>query len=111
MPFREWFPHNPAVAPLARDIELLTASIKHLEKRIMSALDDLTAKVAAVKTVEDSAVTLIQGLRDQLAAIATAPTPQQIQDIITQLDANTTPLANAVAQGTSAPTAPAAPTA
>lgn len=109
MPFREWFPHNPAVAPLERDIDRLSASIhlalKHLEHKLMSALDDLAAKVAAVKTVEDSAVALIQGLRDQLASIATAPTPEQIQGIIAQLDANTVPLANAVASNTAAPTA------
>lgn len=103
--FREWFPHNPAVAPLERDLQYILASIHRLEKLIMSAFDDLTAKVAAVKTVEDSAVTLIQGLRDQLAAIASAPTPAQIQGLIAQLDANTVPLSNAVASGTTAPPA------
>ena len=103
MPFREWFPHSPDVAPLVRDIDRLHASIIRMERRIMSALEDLTAKVAAVKTVEDSAVTLIQGLRDQLAAVASAPTPQQIQDIIGQLDANTAPLAAAVSANTPPP--------
>lgn len=105
MPFREWFPHNPASAPLERDLQHILASIHRLEKFIMSAFDDLTAKVAAVKTVEDSAVTLIQGLRDQLAAIASAPTPEQIQGLIAQLDANTVPLSNAVASNTPAPPA------
>lgn len=103
MPFREWFPQHPDIVPLAREIQALTASIHRLEKFIMSAFDDLTAKVAAVKTVEDSAVALIQGLRDQLAAIASAPTTDQINGLIAQLDANTTPLANAVASGTTAP--------
>lgn len=103
MPFREWFPHNPAVAPLERDMQRILASITRLEHKLMSALDDLAAKVAAVKTVEDSAVALIQGLRDQLVSIATAPTPEQIQGIIAQLDANTVPLANAVAANTPAP--------
>ena len=105
MPFWEWHPPSTAPASLEREMQHILASINRLEKLIMSAFDDLTAKVAAVKTVEDSAVTLIQGLRDQLASIASAPTPQQINDLISQLDANTVPLSNAVATGTNAPPA------
>lgn len=39
----------------------------------MAALDDLTAQVAANTTVEQSAITLIQGLAAQLAAAGTDP--------------------------------------
>lgn len=69
MPFREWFPHSPDVAPLARDIEHLHASLtnelKHLEHRIMSALDDLKA---ALTDLVNEAVTDLEALIAKLAA-------------------------------------------
>ena len=43
MPFREWFPPNHDLAPLARDVEALHASLKHLEHRIMSAIAEVSS--------------------------------------------------------------------
>lgn len=74
---------------------------------IMSALDDLKAAVAATATVEASAVTLIQGIAQQLAeALANQANPDAaLVDLTTQLKANADALAAAVTANT-----PAAPT-
>ncbi|WP_429565729.1 hypothetical protein [Paraburkholderia sp. MM6662-R1] len=65
----------------------------------MSALDDLKAEVAATITVEQSAVTLIQGIAAQLqAALAAAANPDPaIVDLTNQLTASASALAAAVA--------------
>ena len=63
----------------------------------MATLDDLVTDVAAQATVVDSVVTLLQGLRDQLAAAVAANDPAKVQAVITALDANTAKLTAAVA--------------
>jgi hypothetical protein len=76
--------------------------------QIMSALDDLKAEVAATLTVEQSAVTLIQGIAAQLvAALANQTNPDSaLVDLTTQLKTNADALAAAVTANT--PAAPAA---
>ena len=66
---------------------------------IMSALDDLKAQVAATVTVEQSAVTLIQGIAAQLeAALANSASPDPaIADLTAQLKTGADALAAAVA--------------
>lgn len=78
---------------------------------LMIDTTQLEAKVTAAETVEASAVTLIQGISQQLkdlaAQVANEPAVQQkINDMAAGLDASTTPLATAVTANT-----PAAPTA
>ncbi|WP_236674308.1 hypothetical protein [Paraburkholderia hospita] len=75
----------------------------------MSALDDLKAEVAATLTVEQSAVTLIQGIAAQLAAaLANQTNPDSaLVDLTNQLTASADALAAAVAANT--PAAPPAP--
>ncbi|AXF04782.1 hypothetical protein CUJ88_41175 [Paraburkholderia hospita] len=77
--------------------------------QIMSALDDLKAEVAATLTVEQSAVTLIQGIAAQLAAaLANQTNPDSaLVDLTNQLTASADALAAAVAANT--PAAPPAP--
>lgn len=58
-------------------------------------LDDLTAEVAATKTVVDSAVVLIQGLRQQIIDAGTDPVA--LQALTESLKATETALATAVA--------------
>jgi hypothetical protein len=65
-------------------------------------LADLTAAVAADQTVEGSAVTLIQGLATQLAALPSTPA---LEALVTQLNQNATTLAAAVAANTPAASA------
>jgi len=69
---------------------------------IMSALDDLQAQVQKNTDVEDSAVTLIQGIAAQLAAAIAANDPAKIQALQTQLAAHADALAAAVTANTPA---------
>jgi hypothetical protein len=69
---------------------------------IMSALTDLQAEVAATLTVEQSAITLIQGIATQLAAALanqTNPDPALV-DLTNQLTASASALAAAVTANT-----------
>jgi hypothetical protein len=97
----------------------IVREILQLVRHQMSALEDLKAEVAAVKTTEESAITLINGiaqqLRDALAANAGAGggiSEADATQIIMGLEADRAGLAKAVTDntsGTPAVTAPAAP--
>lgn len=76
-------------------------------KQIMAALDNLTAAVAADTTIDQSAATLIAGLKTALdAAIATLPTDDgaALQALSDQLGANQANLQAAITANT--PVAP-----
>jgi hypothetical protein len=92
----------PTTAPGQAD--QLTQIITLLEK-LMTAMTDLQAAVAAEDTVIASAITLLNGLAAQLAAAGTdqAALTALHNDIVTQ----TAALANAVTANT--PAAPPAP--
>lgn len=107
MPFREWYQPNPALAPLERELQSIHASIHRLETRLMSALDDLTAQVAANKTVIDSAIALINGIAARITAAGTDPAA--LAALTSSLKDEDSQLAAAVASNTPPP--PAAPTA
>ncbi len=66
----------------------------------MATLKDLQDAVAAEDTVIDSAVTLIQGLAAQIAALA--PTQAAIDALAADVKAKSDALAAAVAAGTPA---------
>jgi hypothetical protein len=87
----------------------LLSSLKALKTQgdlLMSKIDDLTAAVAAEKTVEDSAVTLLQGLSAQLSAALASTTPDTaVQAVIDSINANATGLASAVTANTPTPAA------
>ena len=74
----------------------------------MSALDDLKAEVAATISVEQSAITLIQGIAQQLQdALANAGVSDPaLIDLTTQLKSNADALAAAVSANTPAAPAP-----
>jgi tRNA A37 threonylcarbamoyladenosine dehydratase len=74
---------------------------------IMSAIDDLTTQVAANTTVEQSAITLIQGLADALKAAGTDPV--KLAALATQLKTSQTALAAAITANTPAAPPPPAP--
>ena len=76
------------------------------EKQMSAEFDALVAQVAQQTTVEQSAITLIQGLAAQIAALGSAPTPAQITALTQSLNASATSLAAAVAQNTQAQNAP-----
>jgi len=77
--------------------------------RIMALLDNLNAAVARETTVEQSAITLIQGIAKQLADLiaksGNTVDPAELQKIVDGMNANQDALAAAVTANT-----PAAPT-
>jgi len=84
--------------------QILLAIYKRLEK-IMSALDDLTAAVASETTVNQSAITLLNGISAQItAAVAAAQAGDMapLSGLAAQITANTTALAAAVTANTPA---------
>lgn len=94
---------------LAR-IERLLVHITGKTEIEMTALTDLQAQVAANESVEQSAITLIQGLKTELdAAIASAPTDDgaALQALSATLATDDAALAAAITANT--PAAPPAP--
>lgn len=88
---------------LLRHINRKLDLIIRTQEKIMSAIDDLAADVAAEDNVIDSAVALINGFAAQLAAAGVDPT--KLAALRADIQARTQALAAAVAAGT-----PAAPT-
>jgi hypothetical protein len=74
------------------------------ENKLMATVADIQAAVAAEKTVEDSAVTLLQQLTTLLKDAVAANDPVALQAVVDSLTANSAALASAVTANT-----PAAP--
>lgn len=85
---------------------LLSLLVKQGEK-IMADLTQLQADVAAETTVTQSAITLLQGLKQQLEAAGTDP--QKLADLSASIEANTKALSDAITSNTPAATAPETP--
>jgi hypothetical protein len=98
------------LASLAR-IERRVAGLNIEGEIIMSALDDLTAAVTAETTVDQSAVTLLQGLKTQLDAAIASNDPAKLSALSSQLGASTAALSAAIAANTPAAAPVPAPTA
>jgi len=91
---------------------LIIDLLSDIRNRLMSLQDDftaLTAKVAAVQSVDQSAIVLLQGLKAQLDALAAQPTitSADVQALSAQLDTSNNALAAAVTANT--PAAPPSP--
>jgi ABC-type transporter Mla subunit MlaD len=96
--------HQDPDTRLDRILEAVTSLV--LKGDVMSqALDSLATQVEQLKTVEQSAVTLIKGLADQLTAIK--DDPAKIEALAAELKSTSEDLAAAVAANT--PAAPPAP--
>lgn len=91
----------------ARHIAAHIGYLNQQMETLMSELDTLTASVQAELTVEDSAITLIKGLSQQIAAAGTDPAA--LTALTQQLDAKAAELSAAVSAATPAPAAPPAP--
>lgn len=74
--------------------------IINLEKRLMSALTDLQAQVAAEDTVIASAITLLNGLKAALDAAIASGDPAALAALSADITAQTTALSAAVATNT-----------
>lgn len=69
------------------------------ENMIMAKLDDLEREVAETEGAVDSAITLIKGLRDEIAQAGTDPA--KLADLVNRLDKKQQALAEAVAENPS----------
>lgn len=82
--------------------------LQQMEKRLMASIEDLKAAVARETAVEDSVVTLLNGISQQLKDLKAAPPafggqgidPAALDEIIAGLDANTAKLGAAVTANT-----------
>jgi hypothetical protein len=68
--------------------------------KIMSALSDLQDKVAALKTVGDSAIALLNGLKAALDAAIASNDPAALQALSDSIGSETDALAAAVSANT-----------
>lgn len=91
---------------LMQYIRFITAKVMKMTQQ----LDDLTREVSETKDVQQSAVTLLEGLKTQLdeaiAANQGGDNGAALAELSTQLDTSTNALAAAVARGGSAAPAP-----
>jgi hypothetical protein len=95
--------------PDLRDLIYLLHKVLQNQEIILAQIDDLKAAVANDTTVEQSAITLLQGLSTQLsAALAGANSSADVQAVIDSINANASTLAAAVAANTPA-SVPATP--
>ena len=85
------------------------ATLIHQGKSIMSALQKLIAEVAETKAVNESAVTLLQGLKVKLDEAIASGDPAMLEQLAADLDASTNSLAAAVTANTPADPAPVDP--
>jgi hypothetical protein len=93
----------PQAVTLHKQMDLILAKLE----KVMAAIDDLTAAVAAEDTVIDSAVTLLNGIPALIAAAGT--NPAALTALQADIQAKTAALAAAVLVGTPTPAAAAAP--
>jgi len=91
--------------------DALDQRLTQMEKNIMATLDQVLADVTAETTQIDSVITLIKGLRDQVAALPgiTPAMQAQIDAIFASVEGNKTKLDNAIAANVQPPLAPVQP--
>ncbi len=91
--------------------DALDQRLTQMEKTLMATLDQVLADVTAESTQIDSVITLIKGLRDQIAALpgVTPAMQAQIDAIFAGAEGNKAKLDTALAANVPPPPAPAAP--
>lgn len=68
--------------------------------KLMATMQELKAAVERNTSIDDSVLTLLEGISQQLKDAQANDDPQAIQDIINQLDANTQKMTDAVSKNT-----------
>jgi uncharacterized coiled-coil protein SlyX len=94
---------------LREDLRALGDKLLAMMEKQMSDLNELRREIAEQRDVVDATITLIKGLREKIANAGTDPAA--IQELVTELDAQTARLASAVAENTPAqpPVVPSEP--
>lgn len=85
--------------------EDVVTQLKKLNKKVnilMANMNDLRSAVERNNSLEDSVLTMLQGISQQLKDAQAQNDPQAIQQVIDQLDANNQRMADAVAANTPA---------
>jgi hypothetical protein len=100
------YDHSTEPSPI---VERALETLIRQGANIMSVLDTLNDAVARNKTVTDSAVTLLQGLKQRLDAAIASGDPAKVQALSDALGAETSTLADAVTANTPADPVPAPP--
>lgn len=100
---------DPLVRQLLREVRQLRKDLKLMDADLQAKLDTLNSEITDQTTVEQSAVTLITGLKSSLDAALANSNPADViaavQTISDHLQANTSDLAAAVAANTAQPAA------
>ena len=92
---------HPGVDSHVRDqLNRILNAIHHLEKKLSTELQDLTTQVAETKTVIDSAIVLIQGIKAALDAAGS--NPAALKALRDSLDTSEQALAAAIVANTPA---------
>lgn len=78
----------------------LLRTLRRQEALEMAAIDDLAANVAADTSVDQSAITLLNGLKAALDAAIASGNPAQLQQLSDQLGQNVNALAASVTANT-----------
>lgn len=89
---------------IERLLDRLSCALLTQGEKIMALLDQLTADVQADKDAVNSAITLINGLAQQIKDAGTDPAA--LKALTDQLEANTSSLAAAVTANTTPPAEP-----
>lgn len=84
------------------EVQRLLKKILKKEENIMATLVELTAAVDRNTAVDDSVITLLQGIVQQLKDAQASNDPAAIDALIAKLDANTQKMADAVTANTPA---------
>jgi TolA-binding protein len=91
---------------IERRLVTIQASVLAMEEDMTVQLDALRAEVEQSRTVTEGAAALLGGLADQIRALK--DDPAQLEALATQLDQQTTVLANAMESVPPSPPAPPA---
>jgi hypothetical protein len=94
--------HPSPPDPRLDQVLALVRQIAQQETAEMATLTDVETAVAAERTVEDSVVTLLNGLAAQLKAALAANDPAAVQAVVDQITANTQAMSAAVTANTAA---------
>ncbi len=86
------------VPTVAERLDAIESTLRELKELVMTSMDSLTQAVAAEATVVQSAITLLQGLAAQIAALK--PDQAAIDELAASVKVQTDDLAAAVAANT-----------
>jgi len=106
--WRFWEDYRPSRRAPWWAVELSNqmARIERKQEALMATMNDLRAAVARNTSVDESVLTLLAGISQQLKDAQASGDPAALQEVINQLDANTDRMAAAVTANTPTPMTP-----